>query len=96
MKYFLVILLIGCSATRTTTTVKTVILDATKSRVINGNCKGYFKVFNWRQIQGKVFPIENPALVKTYVKVEKGSYAWEIVGIDNLGNIGKDTVYFKF
>lgn len=81
-------------ARRTSTpTYHTIILDGSKSKIINGDGKGYFKRFHWRQIQGNAFPIENPESMNTTTKVAAGSYAWEITGVDNLGNEGKDTVY---
>jgi hypothetical protein len=97
MRYWLFILLIGCNVARRTSTpaYHTIILDGSKSKIINGDGKGYFKHFQWRQIQGTRFPIENPESINTTTKVISGSYAWEITGVDNLGNAGKDTVYIK-
>lgn len=94
MRYLLFILLIGCNVARRTS-YHTISLNGSKSKIINGDGKGYFKHFQWRQIQGTRFPIENPESINTTTKVISGSYAWEITGVDNLGNAGKDTVYIK-
>ena len=94
MKYLLLILLIGCTTSKKvipTPILHTIILDGTNSKIINGDGKGYIQSFQWKQIQGSIFPIENPSLVKTQTNVASGTYAWELTGIDNLGNTGKDT-----
>ena len=97
MRYLLFILLIGCNVARRTSTptYHVVSLDGSKSKIINGDGKGYFKHFQWRQIQGTRFPIGNPESMNTTTKVTAGSYAWEITGVDNLGNTGRDTVFIK-
>ena len=97
MKYLtaiLFVLFIGCVAQRKA--ANTVILDGTASRIINGDGTGYFKTWQWRQIQGNTYPIDNPSSVTTQTQITKsGNYAWELVGKDNLNNVGKDTFNIK-
>lgn len=96
MKLVVIILLIGCTAPkRTMITLTTIRLDGSRSRVIDGNGKGFIKTWNWRQISGPSYPIDNSKAMITHTKVGPGSYAWELTGIDDQGNIGKDTFYFK-
>jgi hypothetical protein len=85
------ILLIGCTTSRRVATLTTVKLDGSKSKVLNGDGKGHINNWNWRQIKGATYPIDNYKSMVTQTKVVKGTFAWELTGIDNLGNIGKDT-----
>lgn len=67
-------------------------LDGTKSKIINGDGKGYFTSWRWRQILGKRFPIDSSGYVRAYTKIKSsGKYAYELEGWDNTGNLGKDT-----
>lgn len=96
MKYLFLIWIIGCTTQkRMAVTLTTIRLDGSKSRVVNGDGKGYIKTWNWRQISGPSCPINNHRAMIAQTRVGKGSYAWELTGIDNLGNVGKDTFYFK-
>jgi hypothetical protein len=102
--FFLILLLIGCNTAKRTSNIPlptgqkaalTVIrLDGSKSRIINGDGKGFIKTWNWRQIKGSSYPIDNSSLMVTQTKVGSGNFAWELTGIDNLGNVGKDTFYY--
>lgn len=90
------ILILGCTSTRNARKeYTTVILDGTASKIIGGGGQGYFKNWEWEQILGQSHLIDNPSLMQTQTKVTSGSYAWELTGIDNLGNVGKDTFFIK-
>ena len=73
-------------------TSTTVILDGSKSHISGGDGSGYFKSWNWRQIQGNPFAIESPkSLITKTVITANGVYSWELTGTDNLNQVGKDT-----
>lgn len=91
MRYVLLILLISCTTSKRVATLTTVRLDGSKSKVLNGDGKGSINNWDWRQIKGMVSPIDNYKSKVTQTRVVSGAYAWELTGIDNLGNIGKDT-----
>ena len=98
---YAILLLIGCSTSKTTlrapdTAIITIRLDGSKSRIINGNGKGYIKTWKWRQIQGPYYPIDNSNSIVTKTSIGHGNYAWEAYGEDNLGNADKDTFNFKW
>lgn len=96
MKYWVIIFVIsGCIFPKKTTST-TVILDGSKSYISGGDGSGYFKSWNWRQIQGTFVPIDSPKnLITKTVVTSSGNYSWELTGIDNLNQVGKDTFSVK-
>lgn len=87
MKYCFLILLFGC-----TTTLNTVTLDGSASRVLNGDGTGYIKEVKWLQISGPQARIIGAAKIIATTEIKyPDTYSWELIGTDNLGNVGKDT-----
>lgn len=86
MKYWPLILLIGCTVAKRVDTQTKVILDGSKSFISGGNGKGYITSWYWTQIQGTRFPIVNPTAPTTETIVQgKGDFAWQLKVKDNLG-----------
>ncbi len=99
MKWLLVIVpIIICSCTtvkeaRKTTT--TVVLDSSGSYIKGGDGKGYFTMWNWKQIAGEKATIENPSAAVTRAYITNGNYVWQMTITDNLGQTKTDTVSYK-
>lgn len=85
----------SCTASKTINTA-TVILDGSASKIKGGNGHGYFTTWRWRQIKGPVTAIENPNAKITKTIITSGSYEWELIGVDNMNNVGKDTLKIGF
>ena len=90
----LLILFLGCTMPREA--VRIVVLDGTGSKIIGGDGSGYIKSLQWKQLSGPTSIINNSNSIVALTQITGGSYSWELVGVDNLNNIGKDTFYYKY
>lgn len=91
MKYLFLILIFFSCVTSDKTASVTINLDGSRSRIVNGDGHGYIKDIQWRQVTGTPATISNPKSIVAITQVKSGTYSWELRGIDNLGNMGKDT-----
>lgn len=91
----IVFLLSGCTVSNRHSTV-TVVLDGSKSRVIGGDGTGFVRMWKWRQLKGQPSVILNSSAMITETSVDAScDCEWELTGMDNLGNVQADTLYFK-
>lgn len=90
----LLILFLGCTMSRKA--VRIIVLDGTASKIIGGNGSGYIKSLQWKQLTGPTAIITNANSIVALTQITSGTYSWELVGTDNLNNIGKDTFHYKY
>lgn len=86
----------GCAVVYNRQIMTTVILDGSSSKIVGGDGSGYIKSWEWKQVKGQGFAIGNPSSMVTETTISRNcDCAWELTGVDNLGQIKKDTLVFK-